>query len=334
MCVLVCVLAGRLDSAKHYFMTGGAWGLRESFKTLASRVLSFNAYNFDLSKYQLTRKLFGSEKFQKLAKSVCPADRQVVDPFQFNFIIQVPGQTVATHIDGVYFWGATRFQYPQWLLSAMKFSGLFEQEFIPQVQVVGYLHRWDPRKFKVPGSFIYWSTKEPEVVQPVPRAGVACDGTRTIHAAQPYRPEVMPPVIDKNIPNELVFKENDRWELVADGKAVRNYTTEDFRISIVYRGRCFHSQDEVDRFAGKGGPDTMELDDILSRFGRDLVQKKLVPSVESVLKMDRLELSMLILDTYISYPHSPRSFLPLNYCMLDTVMPWLAPVVNFVCQGR
>ena len=35
--------------------------------------------------------------------------------FQFNFILSVPGQTVALHLDSPYFLGATRFQVPQWL---------------------------------------------------------------------------------------------------------------------------------------------------------------------------------------------------------------------------
>ena len=39
------------------------------------------------------------------------------------------------HLDGVYFEGASKFQFPQWLLAAMKFSGLWEEQFIPQVQV-------------------------------------------------------------------------------------------------------------------------------------------------------------------------------------------------------
>jgi hypothetical protein len=45
---------------------------------------------------------------------------------------------VALHIDGAYFVGATRFEYPQWLLAAMVFSGLFADDFVDQVQVVGY----------------------------------------------------------------------------------------------------------------------------------------------------------------------------------------------------
>jgi hypothetical protein len=101
-------------------------------------------------------------------------DDQVLDPFQFNFIVQVrpapaalaaeaithclaraqvPGQTVALHIDAPYFWGASRFEvsispttshappdrcppkFPQWLLAVMVFSGLFQERMIDQIQV-------------------------------------------------------------------------------------------------------------------------------------------------------------------------------------------------------
>ena len=190
--------------------TGGAWALRENVSTLSSRLLSFGNYNWDIQKYDVVNELFHEEDFEKISRSVCPADKPFLDPFQFNFIINAPGQTVATHIDGVYFWGATRFQYPQWLLSAMKFSGLFEERFVDQVQVVAYLHEWDPREVQTPGKFIYWGTrdgKSPQEVLPFPRAGVAVDGSKTVHAAMPYRIEGPAPVIDKDSHNELVYQE-------------------------------------------------------------------------------------------------------------------------------
>jgi len=59
----------------------------------------------------------------------------------------------ATHLDGVYFWGATRFQFPQWLLAAMKFSGMWEKEFVDQVQVVAYYHQWSDEGGKRKGDF-------------------------------------------------------------------------------------------------------------------------------------------------------------------------------------
>ena len=46
------------------------------------------------------------------------------------------------HIDAPYFLGASRFIYPQWLLAVMVMSGLFEEQFIHQVQVVAYFHEW------------------------------------------------------------------------------------------------------------------------------------------------------------------------------------------------
>ena len=73
-------------------MTGGTTGLRETYETLISRVQSFGAYHFNLDAYPQVKQLFEDPKFQLTAKRVCPADRQLLDPFQFNFILQVPGQ--------------------------------------------------------------------------------------------------------------------------------------------------------------------------------------------------------------------------------------------------
>jgi len=104
---------------------------------------------FDLQEFPIISKLFEDQKFRHMAQTICPDDQQHLDPFQFNIIIQTPGQSVATHIDGVYFWGASRFQFPQWLLAVMKFSGLFEDRFVHQVQVVAYLHNWAPEEKEV-----------------------------------------------------------------------------------------------------------------------------------------------------------------------------------------
>lgn len=86
-----------------------------------------------VEQYPVVVKLFQQDKFQQAAKAICPANKQFLDPFQFNFIMQVPGQTVATHLDGGYFWGATRKEMPQWLLACMAFSGLFQDKFVDQV---------------------------------------------------------------------------------------------------------------------------------------------------------------------------------------------------------
>jgi hypothetical protein len=40
------------------------------------------------------------------------------------------------HLDAPYFWGASRVSVPQWLLVSMVFSGLFQDKFVDQVQVL------------------------------------------------------------------------------------------------------------------------------------------------------------------------------------------------------
>jgi len=130
-----CVLPGRVDVGRHYIMAGGVEGHKESYDTLIARTSSFSRYIFNLSQYPEVKDLFRTDKFQGVAKRVCPADKQVLDPFQFNFIIQVPGQTVPLHIDAPWFWGATRFQYPQWLLAVMVFSNLFKDRFVKLAKI-------------------------------------------------------------------------------------------------------------------------------------------------------------------------------------------------------
>ena len=82
-------------------MTGGLEGVKESYGSLVDRVSSFGKYTFfeDIDKYPAVKALFSSEKFVKSAEKVCPSQDSTggnpsyLDPFQFNFIMQVPGQT-------------------------------------------------------------------------------------------------------------------------------------------------------------------------------------------------------------------------------------------------
>ena len=307
----LCVLPGRIDVGRHYALTGGLQGAREPFEWLISRVQSFGRYMFDLTQYPEAATLFDDPKFVKLARQVCPADKQHLDPFQFNFIVQVPGQTVAAHIDGAYFWGATRFQYPQWLLAAMVFSGRFTERFVDQVQVVAYLHEWHPstrqKQKGAPaadgggggggasdarsgreatagggaGEFIHWANGSvPQMELPLPRAGSAIDGSKSVHAAEVYlgatgSPAL--PLMDKSRRNVLSFQGEEAedasrpWVLRVDGSEVlQRYSTDDLRVTIVYRARCFHDAAEAERFGGNGGPadQQLSLDEILHTLGK------------------------------------------------------------------
>jgi len=89
-------------------MTGGLEGVKERYADLVDRVSSFGRYTFfhDIDKYPTVKALFSSESFLKSAEKVCPVQHSAdgglepvyLDPFQFNFIIQVPGQTGIIYI--------------------------------------------------------------------------------------------------------------------------------------------------------------------------------------------------------------------------------------------
>jgi hypothetical protein len=91
-----CILPGRLDIGKHFLLTGGLDGMKENHRDLMSRVSSFSKITFlsDIDRYPIVKNLFNSEEYQKAALSVCPNSNNetVLDTFQFNFIIQVPGE--------------------------------------------------------------------------------------------------------------------------------------------------------------------------------------------------------------------------------------------------
>ncbi|CAK9051354.1 Uncharacterized protein SCF082_LOCUS28204, partial [Durusdinium trenchii] len=290
----LCILPGRIDIARAFALTGGFNGIKENLSGLFSRLLSFGIYLFndDVENNEVIRSLFNSPEFVKAAKQVCPPNKQHLDPFQFNFIVQIPSQTVPTHLDGVYFKGATRFEYPQWLLAVMKSSGVFEDRFVDQVQVVGYLSDWDreatartPSKF---GEFIFWDKNGDRAgrrMPPLPRSGNAIDGSKVIHTTSIYRPD-----------------------------ALAKYSLQDLRISIVYRGRCFRDQDEATAFRDNiGNAETaMKLDDILEKLvshGKALASKA-PPPLEH-----RLDLAMWLLDTYIAYPYPDLAdvWMPFNF---------------------
>ena len=174
--------------------------------------------------------------------------------------------------------------YIRRLLAVMVFSGLFEEEFIDQVQVVGYFHQWEATPERA-GRFVLWqnSSELPIGTDPHPGSGSAVDGSKTVHASSVYHPEAAfeqaaagellgrgLPAIDKSKGAELRYTgEGDRWELVqraaraAEEEVRARYHTDDLRFSIVYRARCFASAADVQRHADQQPEDIMSLQNIL-----------------------------------------------------------------------
>lgn len=317
-----CVLPGRVDIGRHFVKYGGVMGLKESYETMVSRTLSFGAYLYNISLYPAIQTLFEDPQFLFAAEAVCPPDKQYLDPFQANFIIGMPGQTVPLHLDAAYFWGASRFEFPQWLLAMMVASGLWRDRYVDQVQIVAYLHEWDEDRG---GNFVYWDdhSKLMKEVPPKPLSGSAVDGAKTVHAGDVYRPDYQVPVLEKSGEHVLRIQSDGTWTLTSDGLLQRTFQDRDIRKAIVYRARCFRSEEEANRFRNQPQDSMMQLDDIRRTFAEDLFKRGTVKSVDSALQMPALDFAVLLMDTYIPYPLPVDAFIPINYCALGLQFPSL-----------
>lgn len=72
-------------------------------------------------------------------------------------------------------------------------------------------------------------------MNPIPRAGALIDGSKSVHAAVVYRKDVDAPVLNKDQRNELVYRGDEKWQLMMGDKVNKEYTSDDLRVSVVYR---------------------------------------------------------------------------------------------------
>ncbi|KAE9554302.1 hypothetical protein FO519_002473 [Halicephalobus sp. NKZ332] len=329
-----CVLPSRFDIAYHFMKYGGIDGLKEKYEMLATRMLTFGRYIFDLDDYKIMKDVFTSPKFLKDAVEVCPPNKQVLDPFQYHLIIQIPGQTIPIHLDAPYFTDASRFQYPVWLLVIMVASDLYRDNFIDQIQVVMNLHTWNSTKKG--GQFAYYPKNDirPTYVQPFPRSATIVDGAKTIHAATLYKQKNTPPILPKSADNVLEYVGNDSWTLFSNKNPLRSYKTKDLRITVVYRARCFESEAKKEAykkwFTTAEKHEVRPVQEILNELKTELSKRKNIP-VSDLDGISAVELAIMFVEEFIRYPLPGKAMIPYNYCVLDTMFPFLKQFLSFIC---
>jgi hypothetical protein len=72
---------------------------------------------------------------------------------------------------------------------------------------------------------------------------------------------VQPPTLSKDALNVLSYQNDDNWILTSTDKPdTYKFKTDDLRMSVVYRARCFKDEAESIKFGGSGGPEHMTLD--------------------------------------------------------------------------
>ena len=162
---------------------------------------------------------------------------------------------------------------------------------------------------------------------PTFNTALVLDGSVIVHGVNIFRADEHPPIISPNDHNELRYLGNDAWSLFANDQLVRSYKTTDLRISLVWRARCFSNNDEKADWAKHEREIT--VDQVLAKFLADMWDKGLVPRGT---KPAPIDLAIMIVKNYISYPSDDDSIVPVNYCMLGKVVPSLKGLLSYVCE--
>lgn len=198
---------------------------------------------------------------------------------------------------------------------------------------MGYFHEWEDHNNTRGGQFVYWDSGDqlPHRVPPLPRAGSVVDGSKTVHAATVYQPEKKAPKIDKSNENVLLYVGDEKWEVRANGELVDEYVTDDLRWTIVYRARCFESEEKRQHFHNLPEEEEMELENVLQTLQNDLMARGRASKAQ-LDGLNRLDLALLLMDEYITYPLPPTAIIPYNYCAAMKQWPETKPFLEPFCN--
>jgi hypothetical protein len=143
-----------------------------------------------------------------------------------------------------------------------------------------------------------------------------------------YRRDAQMPRLNPMDKNSLDYLGGDKWVIRSGGKDLKQLATDDLRISIVYRARCFRDKAEADKFRANTEPLTLES--ILATLKSDLVKRGYLSEEQEIAPY---ELGLLLLRVYVRYPLPPAKVaaIPLNYCALPRLVPALTPLLNPAC---
>jgi hypothetical protein len=285
-------LTQRHDAVMNFLRSGGRRGRHDAVEVLAARTNYFReeyAYGTKPLIDGIEPFLF-HDGFVEAARKI--HNRPLVEPAIVFANLMVPGQELALHTDVPEFRGANRKLCPQWLLVAMRHSGLFEDWRMPIATGVAWFH--DTRG----GEFAFYPdgpSGDAVVHQVAYNTALLVDTDSVFHGVDPIDlpSGELPPLRPGMC---LVFDGDDRWS-VRDGPDVAaRYRWDELRFSISWKAYCF--ADETERDAWKSHVDDLELDWIVARLVDDLRARGRIEGDVP----PHPDLALTIIDEYIKFP--------------------------------
>ncbi len=182
-----------------------------------------------------------------------------------NITYQLPVAQGVGHTDIPAFRGFDRTEHPIVFLSIMGHSRLFEDARLRIATAVSWFHRGTD------GGFEYWpdGPDRPSAIHQgdIDNTAVVADNDLMFHRALGVG-RLEDGMVGGMTLDSRLERDGDGWVIRDDGTVLARPASEDFRISVSWKGLVFADQDEADSYdAGEG---RIDLDEVLSRFAADL----------------------------------------------------------------
>jgi hypothetical protein len=219
--------------------------------------------------------------------------RQVIEPAIVFANLMVPGQELALHTDVPEFRGVNRKLHPQWLLVAMRHSGLFEEWRMPIATGVAWFHDCDGGEF----AFYPDGADGPPVYHKVAyNTALLVDTDSVFHGVDRVAPGDAVELPELKPGMQLTFDGDGRWSVRDGDQAVADYRWDELRFSISWKAYCFADDDERD--AWRTHTDDLSLDATLATLVDDLRARGRIAGDAPPSR----ELALMIIDEYIRFP--------------------------------
>ncbi len=182
---------------------------------------------------------FHNERFMEAARRTYRAE--VIRPVAMMTNLNLPAPGAPYHLDLPFFRGAEHKEVPSWMLTPMRYSGLFQDWAIPIASAVTWFYEGEG------GEFEYWpdGLDNPSFTEAPPYTNrcVLADNEYMFHrvgAVGPASEQGKYEDIGYDVVLEL--DENDRWHVRENNKIRASFDFGQVRISVLWKAHCFKNE--------------------------------------------------------------------------------------------